>query len=95
VDLLVAIQRGLTAAAGVPAFVVEPLGQVGDRVIERRRDGGEVVLVGRDQGGVGLGGEAVGQSERAAVQGDAAVQEESPHRSAIEVRHDRAKSWAS
>jgi hypothetical protein len=92
VDLLVAVQRGLPAPAGIPALVSEPLGQIGDRVFERRRDGGEVLLIGRDQSGVGLGGETGGQSERASWQEDTAVQEESPHKSAIEVRHDKAKS---
>ena len=69
VDLQVAVQRLLADAAGRLALGVEPVGQVGDRLLEALRDGGEVLLVVGDQGRVGLGGEAVGEVERAGGQG--------------------------
>ena len=49
---------------GALSSVVEPVGQVGDRVGEALRDRGEVPLVVVDEGGVGLGGELVGKVER-------------------------------
>ena len=48
---------------------VETVGQVGDRLLEALRDGGEVLLVAGDQRRVGLVGEAVGKVEYARGQG--------------------------
>ena len=64
VDLVVAVHGLLAGAAGVLALGVEAVGQVGDRLLEALGDPGEVLLVGGDQGRVGLGGEVVGQVER-------------------------------
>ena len=64
VDLVVAVHGLLAGAAGVLALGVEPVGQVGDRLLEALGDPGEVLLVGGDQRRVGLGGEVVGQVER-------------------------------
>ena len=64
VHLVVAVHGLLAGAAGVLALGVEPVGQVGDRLLEALGDPGEVLLVGGDQGRVGLGGEVVGQVER-------------------------------
>ena len=60
VDLHVPIHRLLADAAGFPARGIEPVGQVGDRLLEALRDGREVLLVVGDQRRVGLEGEAVG-----------------------------------
>ena len=68
VDLVVAVHGLLAVAAGVLALGVEPVGQVGDRLLEALGDPGEVLLVGGDQGRVDLGGEVVGQVERLAGQ---------------------------
>jgi hypothetical protein len=64
VDLQVPVHRLLAGAAGRPAFGVESLGQVGDRLLEALRDRREVLLVAGDQPRVGLGGKAVGEVER-------------------------------
>jgi hypothetical protein len=68
VDLHVTVHRRLTAAAGRPALVLESFGQLGDRLLEARGDGGEVLLVRRCQRRVGLGAQAVGEGEGAARQ---------------------------
>jgi hypothetical protein len=70
VDLQVAVQRLLPAAAGRLALGIEAVGQVGDRLLETRCDGREVLLVAGDQRRVGLGGEVVGKVERTGDQGD-------------------------
>jgi hypothetical protein len=57
--LEVAVHRLLADAAGRFAFGVQALGQLSDRLLQARRDRGEVVLVPRDQRGVGLGREVV------------------------------------
>ena len=69
VDLHVPVHRLLAEAAGRPARGVEAVGQVGDRLLEALRDGGEVLLVAGDQRGVGLGCEVVGKVKRAGGQG--------------------------
>ena len=51
------------------ALGVEPLGQVGDRLLEALRDRGEVLLVAGDQRRVGLRGEVRGEVERARRRG--------------------------
>jgi hypothetical protein len=68
VDLEVPVQGLLADAAGCPALGIEALGEVGDGLLEAFGDGGEVLFVGRDEGGIGLGGEVVGEGERAAGQ---------------------------
>ena len=64
VDLQVPVHRLLADAAGRPALDVEAIGQLGDRPLEGRRDGREVLLVSGDQRRVGLAAEAVRQRER-------------------------------
>ena len=69
VDLQVAVECLLADAAGRLALGVEAFGELGDRVREALGDGGEVLLVGGDQGRIGLGGEVVREGESAAGQG--------------------------
>lgn len=68
VDLQVPLQHLPADAAGRPAQVVETVGQLGDRLFEALRDGREVPFVGGDQLRGGLGGQTVGQVERAGHQ---------------------------
>ncbi len=65
VDLQVPVHGPAADAAGRPAGGFEAVGQLGDGLLQARRDGGEVPLVGGDQRGVGLRGEVVGEVERA------------------------------
>ena len=69
VDLLVTVHRLLPGASGRLELDRQPLGEVGDRVLQARLDGGEVRLVGGDQRRVCLGREPVGQVERAGGHG--------------------------
>ena len=64
-DLQVPVECGLALAAWSSALGVQAVGQVGDRLLESGRHGGQVLFVGHDQGRVGLGGEAVGKGETA------------------------------
>nr|WP_026932133.1 hypothetical protein [Glycomyces tenuis] len=68
-DLLVPVQCRLTRAAGRSAGAVEAVGQFGDRLLQVRRDGGEMPLVVGDQLRIGLAGEGIGKIECAGVQG--------------------------
>ena len=61
--LEVAVERGLTDATGLPANRIELAGQLDDRLVDARRDGGELPHVGGDQRGIGLRDEAVRQVE--------------------------------
>ena len=65
VDLLVPVQCLLADAAGRPELGFEAPGQIGDRLLQAGRDGGEVLLVVGDQYRVGLGRQPAGQVERA------------------------------
>jgi hypothetical protein len=65
VDLQVALKRLLADAARRLALGIEPVGQVGGRLLESLGDGREVLLVGGDERRVSLGGEAVGKVKRA------------------------------
>jgi hypothetical protein len=69
VDLEVAVEGLLVGTTRRLALGVEPLCEVADRVVEALGQGGEVLLVGLDQGGVGLRCQPVGQVERAVRQG--------------------------
>ncbi|GAA1405545.1 hypothetical protein GCM10009639_52620 [Kitasatospora putterlickiae] len=69
VDLKVPVHRGPSGTAGRPPRDVETVGDLGDRPLQALRDGGEVPLVLGDQRRVGLGGEAVGEVERAGGEG--------------------------
>ena len=64
VDLQVPVQRLLPDATGGPALGVEPLGDLGDRLLQALGEVREVLLVGRDERRGGLGGELVGKVER-------------------------------
>lgn len=64
VDLRVPLHRLPADTAGRLARGVETVGQLGDRLLEALRDGGEVLFVAGDQRRVGLGGESVGKVER-------------------------------
>ena len=66
VDLLVAVQRLLSSPPRCPALGVQTVGQVGDRLLEALRHRREVLLVRGDQRRVGLGGQVLGEVERAA-----------------------------
>ena len=69
VDLHVPVHSFLSYAAGRLALGIEAVGQVGDRLLEALRDGGEVLLVAGDQRRVGLAGEVVGKVKGAGSQG--------------------------
>ena len=69
VDLEVALERCLTVAAGLPAQRVDAVLDPGDGLAQSLGEGGEVLLVVADEGGIGLGGEAFGQAERAGLDG--------------------------
>lgn len=68
VDLHVPVHRLAAYAAGRLAFGIQPVGQLGYRLLEALRDGREVLLVAGDQRRVGLGRETVGEVECAGGQ---------------------------
>jgi hypothetical protein len=63
VDLLVAVERLLSAAAGFLAGGFEPFGQIRDRFLKAVGDRDEVLLVFGDECWVGLRGQLGGQVE--------------------------------
>ena len=65
VDLHVPVHRLLADAARRLPLGVQAAGQVGDRLLEALRDGGEVPVVVGDQRRVGLGAQVVGEGKRA------------------------------
>ena len=65
VDLLVAVQGGLSCAAGCPARGVEAVGQLGGRLRQGLGDRREVRVVAADEGRVGLGRQVVRKVEGA------------------------------
>ncbi|ESU46960.1 hypothetical protein P376_5063 [Streptomyces sp. HCCB10043] len=69
VDLHVPVHRRPARPAGRAARGREPFGELGDRLFQAVGDGREVLLVLGDQRRVGLGGEPVGEVERAGGQG--------------------------
>jgi hypothetical protein len=68
VNLEVTLKRPLAGAAGRPELGLQAAGQLADILLEGLRDGREMLLVGRDQRGVGLGGKAGGKVKRAGAQ---------------------------
>ena len=54
-DLEIAVQRLPARAPGRPALSVETVGEVGDGLLQGRRDGVEVPLISGDQRGIRLG----------------------------------------
>ncbi|GMA22614.1 hypothetical protein GCM10025864_03730 [Luteimicrobium album] len=64
VDLLVAVERLLATADPCAPGGVEAVGEVGDGLVEARGDVREVPRVARDELGIGLGGEVMGEGEQ-------------------------------
>jgi hypothetical protein len=69
VDLEVAVERRLADAAGAPARGIQPLREVGDRLLEALGDRCEVLLVRRDERRIGFCGQAIGQVEDTSDEG--------------------------
>jgi hypothetical protein len=69
VDLEVALERALPRSSRPASLCRESVVELGDRAPESLGDRGEVLLVGGDQVGVALGGEAVGKVECAGGHG--------------------------
>ena len=66
--LAIPVHRLLANAARRLELGVETTRQLLDRLLERLRDGGEVLLVGGDQSGLGFVGEVVREVEGTSVQ---------------------------